>query len=159
MRSAPTAAQTGRRFVPAQRVVQTRRIVPAASYHAEIAVGVRELLNLIGRRGMSPIGAPLVIIHSDLAAGDTVDAQVCVPVGPSLFGRAVASELIDAVSVAFISVAGGASFELILQAYERLRSDIFRNDGIIVGDPREVYGAGVYGAFEIQYPVVYDADL
>lgn len=159
MRSPQAAAQTGRRFVPAQRVVRTRRIVPVASYHTYISGEVHELLNAIGRHGMSPVGAPLAIIHSDLAAGDTVDADVCVPVGPTLFGRGIPSELIDAVTVAFIRVAGSASFEFILVAYEHLRNDIFRDDGIIFGDPREVYASGAYGAFEIQYPVIYDADL
>lgn len=159
MRSALTGARIGRRFVPAQRVVRTRRILPVASYHTYIASEVRELLEAIGRQGMSPIGAPLAIIHSDLSAGDTVDAEVCVPVGPTLFGRGIRTEIIEAVTVAFIPVAAGASFEVILRAYDHLRNDVFHNDGILVDDPREVYGAGTNGAFEIQYPVVYDADL
>lgn len=102
---------------------------------------------------MRAAGPAFGIFHTELQADAMMHIDLCIPVHPTIFGRGMPAGVTEATYVEYLRIGLGASFDDIVRGYATLRAQIFENDGIITGSPRETYPDGAYGPVELQYPV------
>ena len=129
----------------AQVTEATPQLVAAAKVHtnlskigADISAGFGSLMMALGREGIAPSGAPLIVYHDVIDEETDGDIEICVPVNDAISGHAdVYSRELEGGSMA--TTVHHGPYEQIAPAYHTLTGWISEHGHDIIGPPREIY--------------------
>jgi effector-binding domain-containing protein len=123
----------------------TTQLVAATKVHTnlsqigdDIGAGFGSLMMALGREGITPSGAPLIVYHDVIDEETDGDIEVCVPVDAAISGDAdVYSRELEGGSMA--TTVHHGPYEQIAPAYHTLAGWISEHGHDIAGPPREIY--------------------
>ncbi len=121
-----------------QLVAATRVHTNLSRIGSDIGTGFGSLMQALGRAGVNPSGAPLIVYHDVIDEETDGDIEICVPVGASFTGdAAVYSRELEGGTVATVTHRG--PYEEIAPAYHTLAGWISEHGHESAGPPREIY--------------------
>lgn len=126
-------------------IEETPQLVAATKVHTslrsigdDIAAGFGTLVHALGRAGVEPSGAPLIVYHSVIDQETEGDIEICVPVAAAIEGdTAVYERELEGGSMA--STVHRGPYAEIARAYHTVTGWISEHGHEIAGPPREIY--------------------
>ena len=128
-----------------QVVETTPQLVAATKVHTnvrrigvDIGAGFGSLMMALGREGMAPSGAPLIVYHDVIEEETDGDLEICVPVHAAISGDGdVYSRELEGGTM--VTTVHHGPYEQIALAYHTLTGWISEHGHDVAGPPREIY--------------------
>ena len=121
-----------------QLVAATRVHTSQSRIGADIGAGFGTLMMALGREGVAPSGAPLIVYHDVIDEETDGDLEMCVPVGAAVSGDGdVYSRELEGGTMA--TTVHHGPYQQIAAAYHTLTGWISEHGHDIAGPPREIY--------------------